>query len=116
MPFTNSLTASSSQLMRFIGQSFSKGFYPNGKLFRIMMFSRQNRVNYLLDYTSKYLILSNLLCLLYFLFLLAKRPRKVDNSFNISHNFVVYRNCALRVVYFNAAKCALDFNKLQQSY
>ena len=46
---------------------------------------------------------------------MAKRPRKVDNIFDIfpptnSHNFVVYTNCPLRVVSFNAAKGALDLN------
>ena len=51
----------------------------------------------------------------FFFFFMAKRPRKVDNIFDIfpptnSHNFVVYTNCPLRVVSFNAAKGALDLN------
>ena len=41
------------------------------------------RVNYTLDYTSNDLILSNLYCKLYYLFLHAKRHRKVDDLFNI---------------------------------
>ena len=44
------------------------------------------RVHYPLDYTPQYLILSNLCCksVINFLFLLAKRPREVDNLFDIS--------------------------------
>ena len=93
----NSLAASSSQLT-FLSQSFRlyailttwqiKPIF----VFRIFFFWRNwTRLTVTcklvpLDYTSQYLILSNLSCKLYFLFLLAKRPRKVNNFFNISRS------------------------------
>ena len=60
-----------------IGQSLEYVVFAKSRTKKLL------RVNYTLDYTSNDLILSNLYCKLYYLFLRAKRHRKVDDLFNI---------------------------------
>ena len=102
-------------LCLLVNLSVPKVFYPNGKLGRFLclaenMFSLQYstdkplRVNYTL---SQYLILSNSSCISYTLFYFIFFSYRKRSSITYltfpamnNHNFAVYTNCPLRVVYF----------------
>ena len=120
MPFNKDLSSFgfvqfTVSLCLLVNLSVPKVFYPNGKLGRFLclaenMFSLQYstdkplRVNYTL---SQYLILSNSSCisytLFYFNFFSYRKGRSITYltfpAMN-NHNFAVYTNCPLRVVYF----------------